>query len=469
MPTEPAEADARHWHHVTFHTYGAWLDGGDRSFRTRHHREHIEGDYKSPPPEGQHAWRKERSERQLKQPPVSIPQALRQPIGELLRDRLTALGVEILCISVSATHVHALLKVERTRARDLLGQAKKHATFESRTFGWKGKLWAVRGRELRIRDRQHQENAYHYILRHADEGAWVWSALWKDEPHSPVAQAQGWPSLGLDESANVSDTSPTSAQAHNAQAWDGLVRQNQRFTRPAPDVDFVDPLRTVDPFGWLGSSIAGKRLLCLAAGGGKHGALYAAAGARVTVVDLSGEMLALDRAVAAERGLDIDIVQASMDNLAALPAGAFEIVIHPVSTCYVPDVLAVYREVARVTAAGGLYISQHKTPTSLQTEVLPGPRGRYELSEPYYRTGPLPPVVGSPHREPGTLEFLHRWEELLGGMCRSGFVIEDLHEPCHAKPDAELGGFAHRSQIVAPYVRIKARRAGIPASRIVLA
>ena len=62
--------------------------------------------------------------------------------------------------------------------------------------------------------------------------------------------------------------------------------------------------------------------------------------------------------------------------------------------------------------------------------------GGYELVEPYYRSGPLPPVVNSPHREEGTLEFLHRWEELIGEMCRSGFMIEDLLEPVHA--DAQL-------------------------------
>ncbi len=42
-----------------------------------------------------------------------------------------------------------------------------------------------------------------------------------------------------------------------------------------------------------------------------------------------------------------------MDDLSALPAAGFDIVIQPVSTCYVPDVLAVYREVARVTVAAG--------------------------------------------------------------------------------------------------------------------
>lgn len=246
---------------------------------------------------------------------------------------------------------------------------------------------------------------------------------------------------------------------HNRRAWDRLVRQRQRFTRPAPDEDFASPLAVVDGVGWLGGDIRGKRLLCLAAGGGKHSALYAAAGAEVTVVDLSPAMLELDRQVAAERKLSVRTIEASMDDMPALAAGEFDIVIHPVSTCYVPAIGPVYGEVARVTRPGGLYISQHKTPASLQADVSPSLRG-YELSEPYYRSGPLPSVAGSRHREEGTLEYLHRWEELLGLMCRAGFVIEDLLEPRHAQDEAEPGAFGHRCRFVAPYVRIKARRSG---------
>jgi SAM-dependent methyltransferase len=197
--------------------------------------------------------------------------------------------------------------------------------------------------------------------------------------------------------------------------------------------------------------------LCLAAGGGKQGPLFAAAGAIVTVVDLSGEMLALDRQVAAEQGVDLRTVQTSMDDLAMFEPGEFDCVVQPVSTCYLPDVRAVYREVARVTAAGGLYISQHKQPASLQADAGPSPRG-YELTELYYRSGPLPEVTGSLHREEGTHEFLHRWEDLVGGLCQSGFVIEDLVEPLHADPSAAPGTFKHRSCYAAPYVRIKARR-----------
>ena len=65
----------------------------------------------------------------------------------------------------------------------------------------------------------------------------------------------------------------------------------------------------------------------------------------------------------------------------------------PVSTCYVPDVRPLYREVARVLAAGGVYVSQHKQPVNQQAAALPIGDNGYVLTEPYYRTGPLPPLT----------------------------------------------------------------------------
>ena len=257
----------------------------------------------------------------------------------------------------------------------------------------------------------------------------------------------------------TSGSSHSPVHAHNRRAWDQRVQNRERFTAPAREADLADPLKTVDAVGWLGGDIRGRRLLCLGAGGGKHGLIYAAAGAEVTVVDISPATLELDREGARERKLQVHTVEASMDYLPMFDAGHFDIVIHPVSTCYVPDIEPVYQEVARVTRPGGLYISQHKQPVSLQADVQPSPAG-YELSESYYRAGPLPPVVGSLHREEGTLEFLHRWGQLVGGLCRAGFVIEDLTEPVHADSTAALGSFGHRSCYVPPYVRMKARRVG---------
>ncbi len=255
----------------------------------------------------------------------------------------------------------------------------------------------------------------------------------------------------------MDDNQQAIAKQHNRDAWNRMVAGKKRFTRPAKDEDLHQPLHTVDAIGWLGGDLSGKEVLCLAAGGGRQSAIYAATGANVTVVDISPAMLELDREVAAERGMDLRVVETSMDDLSMFTNAAFDIVIHPVSTCYLPSIANVFSEVARITRPGGLYISQHKQPTSLQASTNRSANG-YELIEPYYRQGPLPPVQGTRLREEGTMEFLHRWEEIIGGICRSGFVIEDLVEPFHADPNAPRDSFGERCCYAAPYVRIKARR-----------
>lgn len=247
---------------------------------------------------------------------------------------------------------------------------------------------------------------------------------------------------------------------HNQRAWDERARRHDRHTRTILPRDLADPLPILDPENWLGGNVRGKKVLCLASGGGLQSAMLAAAGAIVTVVDLSGAMLDQDRAVAARHNLQVFAVQTSMDDLSMFPVGNFEVVLQPVSTCYVPDILPVYREVARVLRDGGIYISQHKQPASLQADTLPTGRG-YLISEPAERAGPLAPVLPCFHREADTVEYLHRWQTIVGGMCRAGFVIEDMVEPnAAASLLAEAGSFEHRCAFLPPYVKIKARRAG---------
>ncbi|MEI6241351.1 MAG: class I SAM-dependent methyltransferase [Planctomycetia bacterium] len=254
---------------------------------------------------------------------------------------------------------------------------------------------------------------------------------------------------------------------HNARAWDALATAGAALARPAVDEAFGDPRGWLGSGGatgsaarpWLPERLEGLHVLCLAAGGGKHGPLYAAAGAKVTVVDLSPAMLELDRQVARERRIQIEILQGSMDDLSMLAPRAFDVVIHPVSTCYAPDVGRVFREVARVTKAGGVYVSQHKAPTSLQAALEPDGAGRYELIHSQRGAEPLPAAGPSRLREPGTHEFIHSLSAILGGICAAGFVIEDFHEPDHTRPDAVTGSWGHRAAFLPPYIRVLARRA----------
>ena len=259
--------------------------------------------------------------------------------------------------------------------------------------------------------------------------------------------------------------SAATVQEHNRRAWDRLAVAQSPLARPAADQAFNDPRGTLGSGGssernWLPERLNGLNVLCLAAGGGKHGPLYAAAGAHVTVVDLSPAMLALDREVARERRIDLEILQGSMDDLSMLSSGRFDLVIHPVSTCYLPRVDRVFTEVARVTKEQGLNVSQHKSPMNIPT-TIETVAGRYLVQHPQTLSQPLPAELPSRLREPGTQEFIHTFSALLGGICRAGFLIEDVCEPDHSQPGASIGSFAHRAAFVPPYIRILARRKAV--------
>ena len=202
----------------------------------------------------------------------------------------------------------------------------------------------------------------------------------------------------------------------NAAAWDRLAKAHDALASPACDEAFTDPRNWLGTGGpadrpWLPSSLRGLEVLCLAAGGGKHGPIYAAAGASVTVVDLSASMLDLDRQVARERKLHLELIQSSMDELTMLKNDYFDLVIHPVSSCYLPTLKQVFSEIVRVCRPGGLYMSQHKSPRSLQSSLQPNLNGRYELLFPECQSadnsGALPPAPPSRLREAGTDEFVH--------------------------------------------------------------
>jgi len=143
---------------------------------------------------------------------------------------------------------------------------------------------------------------------------------------------------------------------------------------------------------WLRDEpLDGKSLLCLGAGGGRQGPLHALAGATVTVVDVSERQLDHDR----KAGLKT--LCASMDKLEGLAAGSFDIVVQPVSSCYVADLDRVHAEVARVLRPGGLYIVQHKQPASLQSSS----EGAYVVGFPCSEGAALPDQTAA-YREPGT-------------------------------------------------------------------
>lgn len=246
--------------------------------------------------------------------------------------------------------------------------------------------------------------------------------------------------------------------AANQLAWDAKADDPRFvFTGGLPE-SRQQALAAIDPWLLVEGPLDGRRLLCLAAGGGTHGPLHALAGARVTVVDLSPQQLQHDQAIAEQLGLSIAPIVASMDDLSMLSDASFDAVIHPVSVCYVPDVRRVYNEIARVLRAGGVYISQQKQPASLQASLSPTDAG-YVIEHPAGEGFALPiSEQASTLRETAAHEFVHPLGTLLGSLCRSGFVLEEIVEPPRGDAWAPQGSPEHRARYLPPYLKIKARR-----------
>lgn len=243
----------------------------------------------------------------------------------------------------------------------------------------------------------------------------------------------------------------------NQQAWNQLADSDSLFARVATDEECRKPMQSLDGRGWLPESVAGLNVLCLASGGGWQSILYAAAGANVTVVDLSESMLRLDTREAKRRRFRVQTVHTSMDDLSMFADESFDIVHQPVSSCYVPDLKPVYAGIARVLRSHGLYISQHKQPVSLQISHR-SERQQFVIGVEYYHEGPLPQQQDTAYRESGATEYLHRLDQIVGDLCLAGFVIEDLREPKRADYKVDVSHFGYRGRFVAPYVRMKARR-----------
>ena len=88
---------------------------------------------------------------------------------------------------------------------------------------------------------------------------------------------------------------------YNNQAWNKQVEASNEWTQPVSSEQVkaarqgqwsivLTPHKSV-PHNWFGD-LTGKKVLCLASGGGQQGPILAAAGADVTVFDLSENHLA---------------------------------------------------------------------------------------------------------------------------------------------------------------------------------
>jgi hypothetical protein len=161
------------WYHCTASIYGTWLRGDPRGWRARHHREHVDGDYRNPPPKGKDDRLHELSKRLMKRDPVHIERELRGIVVEEFALRLWQEGSDVVVGSFDDHHLHILLRAGEHDPRHLIGVAKRHTSHLLRQLGPRvepGGIWAKRSKAIPINDRSHQLNVTGYIFDHEQRG-----------------------------------------------------------------------------------------------------------------------------------------------------------------------------------------------------------------------------------------------------------------------------------------------------------
>lgn len=221
----------------------------------------------------------------------------------------------------------------------------------------------------------------------------------------------------------------------NKEWWEKMVKEKCGFTKPwlglNPDVvrkfatgelkKVPKPLDGFFPSSVL-SGVKGKDVLCLAAGGGQQSAVFGLLEANVTVVDISDGQLEGDKKAADHYGYKITTIQGDMSDLSALKNKSFDLVYQAPSMGYVPEVVKVYREVARVLRSGGFYVADAQNPLSQFVDESTWDGKGYRISVPY--------AVKEKKRaeDQNVLEYRHYLSDAFNGLIGCGFTIERVEE-----------------------------------------
>lgn len=244
---------------------------------------------------------------------------------------------------------------------------------------------------------------------------------------------------------------------YNSSAWDSKAKSGEcEWSIPVLPEDIekarkgifsllLTPIKTV-PRSWFPNQIEGAEILCLASGGGQQAPLLAAAGANVTSFDNSRGQLDLDANVAKREGLDIRLEQGDAADLSRFKDKSFDLIFHPCSNCFMPDLEPVWQEAYRVLRQGcALLAGYHNSFLFVFDRRKDEEEGildvRYSL--PYSDLADLDEDDLKLYRsENEPLEYGHTLEQQIGGQISAGFVIAGFFEDYWSDEATALNKYA---------------------------
>lgn len=236
---------------------------------------------------------------------------------------------------------------------------------------------------------------------------------------------------------------------YNRAAWDKQVEQGNEWTVPVSPEIIANARRgdwsvllteqKIVPREWFAArgqtDLRGLDILCLASGGGQQAPTFAAAGAHVTVLDNSPKQLERDRFVAERDGLEIKTIEGDARDLSMLANESFDLVFHPVSNLFIPEVRPIYREAFRVLRHGGILLAGFMNPAMylFSYDALDGKEPltvKHKL--PYSDEQALPKAELEKLISEGVpLEHSHTLTDQIGGQLDAGFQLAAMYEDFH--------------------------------------
>jgi len=227
---------------------------------------------------------------------------------------------------------------------------------------------------------------------------------------------------------------------YNQRAWNRAVAEGSEWTIPVTaeqiaaaqrgEWQITLTTRKAVPRAWF-PLLVSAQVLGLAAAGGQQGPILAAAGAHVTILDASPQQLAQDRYVARRDGLTLTTVEGDMADLSRFANGSFDLIVHPCSNLFVPDVLVVWRECYRVLRPGGVLLAGFCNPASYIFDQRLADDGVLQVRHrlPYSDLTSLTAAEREQYiADEQPLEFGHTLDDQIGGQLAAGFVLTGFYE-----------------------------------------
>lgn len=178
------------------------------------------------------------------------------------------------------------------------------------------------------------------------------------------------------------------------------------------------------PHEWFGE-IKGKSIFGLAAGGGQQMPIFAALGAKCTVLDYSNKQIESDLMVAKREGYEINAIRGDMTKPFPFKDESFDIIINPVSLCYIEKVEPIFKECFRVLKKGGILICgidnsmNHMVSENNEKEIV--------FKFPFNPLKNKDQMKECLANDDG-VQFSHTLEETIGGQLKAGFTLTDIYE-----------------------------------------